>query len=241
MELVRHNPELESLNKALDDPANLLAYKQPYDDYKTSFLPTFLGKALIFFGNLIYGHEPSYLKFRAVEIIARVPYHSWESASYTLLTLFFSDEKKALELSRVTRFSRMAQDNETMHVVVISQLAQKEQKAGVIRHSIIPMLFAFFYFWVSYVLYLLNYRWSFQLNYLFEGHAFAQYSRFLEQHKEELEKKPIISDFLEWYGRHPHNQYEFFRSIRNDEIVHRNESIHEIEAHAQHRANSGKK
>lgn len=236
MELVRHDKELESLNEQLNDPAFLEAYKAPYDNYKTSIVPTLLGNALIFFGNLIYGHTPSYLKFRAVEIIARVPYHSWESASYTLLTLFFSNERKALELSRVTRFSRMAQDNETMHVVVISQLAKQEQKAGMIRHSLIPMLFAFFYFWMSYVLYLLNYRWSFQLNYLFESHAFDQYSRFLELFGPELEKKPMRSDFLDWYGRYPHNQYEFFRSIRNDEIVHRNESIHEIENHTAHRA-----
>ena len=39
-----------------------------------------------------------------------------------------------------------------MHVVVISQLAKRGQKAGFFLHTLIPMLFAFFYFWWSYLL-----------------------------------------------------------------------------------------
>ena len=90
------------------------------------------------------------------------------------------------------------------------------------------MFFAFFYFWASYFLYLMKPRWSLELNYLFEQHAFDSYSEFLKIKGEELHKKPIMSEFLAWYGRHPRSQYEFFKSVRNDEIVHRNRSIHEI-------------
>jgi hypothetical protein len=231
MELVRGNVQLEHLNQKLNEEAFLNEYKAKYDNYKTGFLPTILGKFLVFSGNLVYGHEPSYLKFRAVEIIARVPYQSWSSAAYTLLTLFFANENKALELSRVTKFARLANDNETMHVVTISHLVQVEhKKVGFIRHSLIPMLFAFFYFWMSYTLYLLRPRWSYELNYLFESHAFHQYSIFLNRYGDRLKEKKIESKFLEWYGRTPANQYEFFLSIRNDEIIHRNESIEEIEA-----------
>lgn len=228
MELQRGNEELEALNAVLNDPAALEEYKKPYDTYKVSFLPRMLGLSLVWCGNVVYGKEPSYLKFRAVEVIARVPYHSWASSAYTLLTLFYSDEKKAMQLSRVAAYARLAQDNETMHVVVISQLARAEEKAGLLRHTAVPMIFAFFYFWWSYALYLINPRYSYELNYMFEGHAFAQYSRFLELHAEKLKHKPISSEFLQWYGRHPHSQYEFFRSVRNDEIIHRNMSIKEI-------------
>ena len=45
---------------------------------------------------------------------------------------------------------------------------------------------------------------------------------------EELKKKPVECEFLEWYGRNPRNQFEFFQSIRNDEIIHRNTSLKEI-------------
>lgn len=229
MELERGNVEMEELNARLNDPEELATYKAIYDNYQPSTLPTLLGKSLVWCGNVVYGVEPSYLKFRAVEVIARVPYHSWASSAYTLLTLFYSDERKAMQLSLVAKYARLAQDNETMHVVVISQLAEAEEHPGIIRHTLIPMLFAFGYFWASYLLHLVKPRYSYELNYLFESHAYAQYTRFLEMREEELRAKPIQSEFLSWYGRHPTNQYEFFRSVRNDEIIHRNTSIEEIE------------
>ncbi|OGC88580.1 hypothetical protein A2419_02850 [Candidatus Adlerbacteria bacterium RIFOXYC1_FULL_48_26] len=229
MELRRGNEDLEKLNQSLNDPHVLKAYKQACDHHKVSFLPRILGYSLVWCGNTVYGKEPTYLKFRAVEVIARVPYHSWSCATFTLLTLFYSKEQKAIRLSDVTKYARLAQDNETMHVVVISQLAKKEERAGAIRHIFIPMMFAFFYFLWSYFLYLINPRYSYELNYMFENHAFEQYSKFLETRGEELKKKPIYSEFLSWYGRYPRNQYEFFLSVRNDEIIHRNTSIHEIQ------------
>ena len=145
------------------------------------------------------------------------------------MTLFYSDEQKAMELTEVIKFARLAQDNETMHVVVVSQLAKHEEHAGVIRHTAIPMLFAFFYFWASYWLYIINPRYSYELNYMFENHAFEQYNEFIETHEEELKKKPVKSEFLDWYGRNPLTQYDFFRSVRNDEIIHRNTSVRKKE------------
>jgi len=221
----------ELLIESLNDEVTLQAYKGPLDNYRSSLLPRLLGGILVWCGNVVYGRSPSYLKFRAVEVIARVPYHSWASAAFTLLTLFYTNEKRALKLSTVARFARFASDNETMHVVVVSALARKEHPAGIIRHTLIPVFFAFFYFWMSYILYLLSPRWSLETNYLFEQHAFDQYSLFLKENEESLKSKPIADEFLVWYGRHPRSQYEFFRSVRNDEIVHRNRSIHEIVLH----------
>jgi ubiquinol oxidase len=228
MELIGHDTELEELNTALNEPESFNAYKEPGDRYQVGFLPRLLGNILVWSGNTVYGIEPSYLKFRAVEVIARVPYHSWESAAYTLLTLFYTDENRAMRLLKVSRYAQLAQDNETMHVVVISQLS-KQAHASVITHTIIPVLFAFFYFWSSYLLYLLNPRDSYELNYLFENHALTQYTRFLELFGDDLRAKPISSDFLVQYGRHPRSEYEFFLSVRNDELIHRNQSLAQIE------------
>ncbi len=225
---MRGDKDLEELNKKLNDDTFLEEYRRRYDNYKVSAIPRLLGSALVVFGDILYGRKPSYLKFRAIEVIARVPYHSWDSAAYTLLTVFYRNEKKAMKLGMSARFSRLAQDNETMHVVVISNLAVGRGRAGLVRHTILPMFFAFFYFWWSYVLYLVNPRYSFELNYVFENHAFEQYGLFLEMYGDELKQRGIYSDFLKWYGRTPANQYEFFLSIRNDEIIHRNSSIEEI-------------
>lgn len=227
----QHNEELERLVAELNDPQQLENYKKPYDNYRPSILPHILGELLVACGNIVYGTGPSYLKFRAVEVIARVPYHSWASAAYTLLTLFHSSEKRALRLSTITQFSRLAQDNETMHVVVVSHLASREHRDDPIRRTLIPLLFAFGYFWASYLLYLLNPRYSLELNYLFEQHAFDQYSEFIEKNEHELKHKLVQSDFLTAYGRNPRSQYEFFQSVRNDELIHRNRSIREIELH----------
>lgn len=223
------NSELEALNQELNDPEQLKSYKEPYDAYKPLLLPRILGTFLVTCGNIVYGKAPSYLKFRAVEVIARVPYHSWEHAAFTLLTLFYADEVRAMRLAKITKYARIAQDNETMHVIVVSQLAEAHEHVGFIRHTLIPMLFAFFYFTSSYILYLIRPRWSLELNYLFESHAFEQYDQFITEHENELKNKPILSDFLTWYGRNPINQYDFFRSVRNDEIIHRNQSIHDID------------
>jgi len=220
----------EELNEALNDPETLASFRARHDGYRARWFPRLLGTILIKAGDLLYGKRPSYLKFRAIEIVARVPYYSWDSATYTLLTLFFTDEHKALQLSNVSRFSRLAQDNETMHVVVISALARLEQRAGFIRYTLIPMLFAFVYFWGLYWLYFVSRKQSLELNYIFEQHAFTQYDEFLRVHEEELKQKPVESEFLVWYGRTPSNQYEFFRSVRNDELIHRNASIMEIQS-----------
>lgn len=230
-EILEPKEEFEALNRELCDQTQRELYKEPYDGYEVSVIPKVLGGLLVFAGNTVYGKAPSYLKFRAVEVIARVPYHSWESAAYTLLTLFYTRESRALALSKISHFARLAQDNETMHVVVISKLAREEERVGFFRHTFIPLVFAFFYFWASYTLYLVRCKWSMELNYLFEQHAYDQYSEFLENYGDELKKKRVSSDFLLWYGRDPQNQYEFFESVRNDELIHRNRSVREIGMH----------
>jgi len=216
----------EELVETLRDPKNLEAYKNSCGTVRIALIPRILGTLLVFSGNLFYGKKPSYLKFRAVEVIARVPYHSWSAVAHTLLTLFYTDEKKALELCQDSNFARISQDNETMHVIVVSKLVQDEgQKGNFIIHTLIPILFAFFYYWMSYLMYLIKPKWSLQLNYLFEDHAFHQYDRFLKENEEELKNKIVASDFLLWYGRDPQSQYDFFEAVRNDELIHRNKSI----------------
>lgn len=218
--------EHEALLKTLEDAGQLEEYKKSYDSYQVGLIPKFLGTVLVACGNLVYGHAPSYGKFKAVEVIARIPYQSWEVASYTLLTLCYSNERKAIELSRVSQFSRISQDNETMHVVVLSQLARKYGQNGFFRYTLIPLLFSFSYAAASFILYLFSSKSALQLNYLFENHAFAQYSKFIELYGQELRGKPVLIDFLDFYGRQVKSEYELFVTIKNDELIHRNMSAH---------------
>ncbi len=219
----------ESLVKALNDDAIRNEYAAPYDNYKPMLVPRILGWILVTAGNVVYGHRPSYGKFKAVEVIARIPYQSWEVAAYTILTCFYGDEERAIKLAKTSSFSRQAQDNETMHVVVITQITKKLKCTGFFRHTLIPLVFALFYFWTIWLLYMVSRKAALELNYLFESHAYDQYSKFLHLHEARLKDTLIVSDFLTFYGRTCRSEYELFESIRNDELIHRNRSIRELQ------------
>lgn len=228
MESLCHHTH-EDLVKTLLDPQSLRDYGEASEHYQVHWLPKIMGLSMVMLGNLIYGSAPSYGKFKAIEVVARIPYQSWEVASYMLLTFFYANEQKALALSRTSRFSRSAQDNETMHVIVISTLAKKHKQDSLFLHTLLPLIFSFFYFIASFILYVIHPRYSFQLNYVFECHACEQYQRFVKENEEMLRKETIISDFLAQYGRFPRSEYEFFTSLIADEMIHRNESYKEAE------------
>ncbi|MBU1292723.1 hypothetical protein KJ819_01500 [Patescibacteria group bacterium] len=220
----------EALVRELNDPMLRTEYARAFDNYRTGLVANIFGWLLVTSGTLVYGKRPCYAKFKAIEVIARIPYQSWEVATYTLLTGFYSNEERAIELTKTSAFSRHAQDNETMHVVVLSQIVKKLRCEGFFRHVLIPLLFAFFYFWTVYVLYMLSRKSALELNYLFENHAYHQYDQFLIRDGERLRDTPIMSDFLVHYGRNFRTEYEFFESVRNDELIHRNRSIRELQA-----------
>jgi ubiquinol oxidase len=224
--------EHEELNEKLKDPALRAEYAKAYDGYRPGVAARVLGWIFVKSGDLMYGKRPSYAKFKAIEVIARIPYQSWEVASYTLLTFLYSNERRAIELAKTSTFSRMAQDNETLHVVVISQIVKRLRCAGWFRHTLIPLLFAAGYALTVFVLYLISRRAALELNYVFESHANAQYQEFLDTYGEELKLRPVMSEFLDFYGRKARNELELFESIRNDELIHRNRSIRELQAHA---------
>lgn len=222
--------EHEALVQHLQDPALRAEYARAYDNYRPGVVARVLGFFLVGSGNVIYGKQPSYAKFKAIEVIARMPYQSWEVATYTLLTGFYANEKRAIELTKTSQFSREAQDNETMHVVVLAQICKRLKCDGPIRHVLVPLVFSFFYFWTLYVLYMVSRKAALELNYIFENHAYHQYQQFLTDNETRLKGRGVFSDFLVVYGRHPRNEYELFESIRNDELIHRNRSIRELQA-----------
>lgn len=219
----------EALVRELSDPHLREQYARPYNGRKIGIVPKILAAFLVGSGTLLYGRRPSYGKFKAIEVIARVPYQSWEVAAYTLVSAFHGNEKMAIELCKTSAFSRFAQDNETMHVVVISHLARRKKDHGLFRFTLIPLIFALIYFWAIYFLYMISHKAALELNYLFESHAYEQYQEFIDTNEEMLKQTPVMSDFLAFYGRNVKSEYEFFESVRNDELIHRNRSIRELE------------
>lgn len=220
--------EHEQLLKELQDGEKLKAYKEAYDGLKTAPLPRFFAKVLFGFIDVLYGKKASLLKFKVLEVVARVPYQTWEFVSYLATTNFYNNEKRAVQYASVADFGKFAQDNETMHVVVISKICRDERVGNWFMHTLIPILMAYFYMIISTILYALERKHSYELNYMFEDHAYNQYTEFLNENAEDLKQKTVDSQFLDYYGRQVSNQYDFFVSVKNDEIIHRNDSAIEM-------------
>ena len=218
----------EALLEQFKDKEKLQTYKERYDNLPTSFFPRFLAKILFGTVDVIYGKKPTIKKFKVLEVVARVPYQTWEFANYLLTTNFYTNEEKVLKYAMRSDFGKFAQDNETMHVVVISQIAKEHCKQIWLIHTFLPIVLAYIYFGISTILYLVSSRYSYELNYLFENHAYNQYEWLIKDHADELAEKPLKSKFLDFYGRPAKNQLEFFEAVKNDEIIHRNQSAIEM-------------
>jgi hypothetical protein len=205
-----------------DEIRQALALK--YADYHYALIPRLLARHLVFLGNFFYGSRPSLGKFYAVEVIARIPYASWELLGYIAQTALFSQEDRAISLGRRSRFSRIAHDNETMHVIVIRQLLNS-QNLGIMRTVWLPLIISAGYFLACGLLHATKPRWAYELNALFEEHAYQQYQAFLEQEAEMLQATPLESRFLDFYGRTATRWWEFFLLVRNDELLHKVHSL----------------
>ncbi|MEK7066925.1 MAG: alternative oxidase [Patescibacteria group bacterium] len=185
----------------------------------------FIGRALFVFMDFMYGKKPSLGKFRVLEVVARIPYQSWEAVHYFLTTHLYANERRATNLFNDSKFARSAQDNETMHVVVITQMCKSEKTGtGILRFYLIPLLIAYLYNVFCLLFYFFTPRKAYELNYIFEDHAREQYTIFIENN-EQFREKPLQSKFLEVYGRANANYYDFFTGVRDDEIKHRDRSL----------------
>ena len=195
-------------------------------DVKISAFVTVLMGPLFVMMDVLYGKQPTLGKFRVLEVIARIPYQSWEILNYFIATHFYTDEERAIQLFQDSHYPRYAQDNETMHVVVVTQLCIKEKVGtGFFRFHVIPILMAYGYSVFCTLFYFFTPRKSYELNYVFEDHARKQYQIYLDLNPG-LREKRLESKFLAVYGRGDvDNYYDFFAGVRDDEIEHRDNSL----------------
>lgn len=214
--------DFEKRVRALQVNKNRKAAEAEADLSSIGIVPRIVAKMLFFVFGVLYGHKPSALKFKAIEVLARVPYQSWETLVFVVLTVFFSNEQLAIRLGKIGRFAAIAQENETMHVVVISHLARPD--SDLIRGVLIPAISAFFYYWFCLIFGALSKTWALGLNVLFEDHAYHQYQAYIDAHSVELSDRHCSCDYLAFYGREPKDLKEFFELVRNDELIHRNVS-----------------
>lgn len=182
-----------------------------------------LAKVLFSGMDLVYGRRRTLSKFKVLEIIARVPYQSWEHVAYIAMTHTYAKPGFARRIFDFVKESRRQQDNEQWHLLILEEMVQKRGlREGVVLARIVPQIVAFFYYHVSWLLYVINPALSYRLNADFEDHAEHEYMEFVRENPA-LETEPFESDFEADYGRFG-STADLFRRIGVDEREHKLES-----------------
>jgi hypothetical protein len=170
--------------------------------------------------DLMYGKRGSFVKFAMLEIIARVPYQAWERVGY------WAVHRHAGRSGLVTRVfdriveARADQDNEQWHLLIMQDLIRRDRlKQNWLLHKVLPWFIAFFYYHVSWMLFLVKPAWSYRLNAEFEDHAEHEYMSFVAEHPE-LEHVPDPGTYAGEYGRFA-SVADLMRQIGHDERVHK--------------------
>jgi len=173
--------------------------------------------------DLFYGKARTLSKFKVLELVARVPYQTWEQAAYIAIT--HVHERKGLPRRIYNRVveSRAQQDNEQWHLFILDeQIAKSEQKESRLMFYWIPQLIAFAYYQLSFFLYVAFPHASYRLNADFEDHAEHEYMLLVQEHPE-WETMPFESEFESDYGKYQ-SMADVFRQIGHDERFHKQES-----------------
>ena len=187
-----------------------------------------LARGLFWGMDLIYGRKGSLRKFKVLEIIARVPYQAWENVAYVAITHVHADRDLAGRIFERVRESRLQQDNEQWHLLILAELIdRKGLRRRWIRDVALPQIVAFVYYHISWMLYVIRPSLSYSLNADFEDHAEHEYMEFVKQNPE-LENEPFKSEFEKEYGSYA-SLADVFRQIGYDERVHKEESLEHVD------------
>ena len=187
----------------------------------------FLASLLFISMDIFYGKKKTLSKFKVLEVIARVPYQSWEHVAYIAMTHTYGKPHFARRVFEFVKESRHQQDNEQWHLLILEEMVQKKGiKENFFLFRFIPQLIAFFYYHVSWILYVMKPAWSYGLNADFEDHAEHEYMAFVKENTL-FEIEPFDSDFKEDYGDFK-NIADLFRRIGLDERMHKEESLNRI-------------
>jgi ubiquinol oxidase len=184
-------------------------------------------RALFALLDAVYGRARTLSKFKVLELVARVPYQSWEQVAYIAITHTHERPDFARRIfDRVTE-SRGQQDNEQWHLLILEErISRQGIREGWLKFTLLPQALAFVYYQLSFLLYVARPAWSYRLNADFEDHAQHEYALLVEEHPE-WEQEPFESMFAGDYAQVV-SLADLFRQISYDERIHKDESLARI-------------
>lgn len=187
----------------------------------------FLARLLFIGMDIVYGRARTLSKFIVLEVIARVPYQAWEHVAYIAMTHTYRTPGFARRIFEFVKESRVQQDNEQWHLLILEELTQKKGiRENFLLYRLLPQFIAFFYYHVSWLLYVMKPARSYALNADFEDHAEHEYMEFVRENPS-FEMELFDSDFKGDYGDFK-SLADLFRNIGLDERLHKEESLARI-------------
>jgi hypothetical protein len=187
-----------------------------------------LARVLFVTLDLFYGRPRTLSKFKVLEVIARVPYQAWEQVAYVAMTHKYGEPNFARRIFDFVSEARHQQDNEQWHLLILEEMvANRNIREGFLRYRVLPQIIAFFYYHISWLLYVIQPQRSYELNAHFEDHAEHEYMEFVRENPS-LESAIFRSAFEEDYGSFG-SVADLFRQIGLDERQHKEESLARIE------------
>jgi ubiquinol oxidase len=173
--------------------------------------------------DVVYGKPLTLSKFKVLELIARVPYMAWEQVAFIAITHVHADTDMARRIHERVATSLAQQDNEMYHLLIIEELIARSGKPQPqVKFFWLPQAIAFVYYQLSWLLFVVNPRWSYRLNADFEDHAEHEYMTMVAEHPD-WDSAPFESSFSDDFG-HFASLADVFRQIGHDERVHKLES-----------------
>ena len=173
--------------------------------------------------DLLYGRRRTLSKFRVLEIVARVPYQTWQTVTYKQISKQHRNPHAIRRLYDRVRTFRSQQDNEQWHLMILSELvARSGKRENKIWYDVLPRLIAFGYWHFAWLLYAIKPEWSHRLNADFEDHAEHEYAVLVTENPQ-WEITPYRSHVAADYGTFA-SLADLFRQIGHDERLHKQES-----------------
>lgn len=183
-----------------------------------------LARLLFMTMDLVYGRKKTFSKFKVLELIARVPYQSWENVAYVAITHMYAQRDFARRVFARVKEAREAQDNEMWHLLILEELTHaRGMKENVLLYRLLPQVIAFTYYHICWLLYVIKPSWSYLLNAHFEDHAEHEYMEFVAENPQ-FESEPFTSLFEEDYAS-SESVADIFRQIGHDERMHKEKSL----------------
>ena len=185
---------------------------------------SFAAKVFFLSIDLITGRTITLPKVKLIEILASIPYRSWETRQYTRMTRRYRDPALVQEARKIMTWAREAQDNEYWHLLVVNgKMKEDGIKDPWYLFPPIPALMVGFYAALMHVMALTSIRRAFLFNAEFEDHAEHVYAQFVEEHPE-WERQPVNNEQVKERGELP-TWADVFRRIGLDERDHMNMSF----------------